>query len=1215
MYREAVVSSVSDQGKNAENLTDLYVKKRDGKTLVKFDREKITQAINKAFISSNEVTSNHEKIATFVCCKVVAKLTGNRSIDDPFAPFDIEEIQNTVENQLMELGYFLTAKKFIIYRKNRSDARDMAKDKLIEHIEEYFGRAAWDIKENSNMDFSLQGLNNFVTSKVMNMYWMQRVYTPDIREAHITGRLHIHDASLLSVYCCGWDLRDLLLTGFGGVAGTNTSGPAKHFDAVLGQVWNFLYSLQGEAAGAQAFSNFDTYLAPFVYYDNLTYKEVKQNLQKFMHNMTTKTRVGFQCVPDTYQCLTPEGWKYYHELRVGDQIYVADPKTKELKLDTLQRVNTYDYDGEMVRFSGRKIDFLTTPNHRTIRRKFNSDEWVIETSEDIYSKYKTPIDIPLAAKVNRPGVNMTDDEIRLLGWALTDCHMDAHSSRLRIYQSPKKHAHSIAQLLMRLDADWYAAETAGGGYGDEVYRFDVKGPLAKNILEYTNGYREVIPLDFMNNASVEQIQILLDTIVQADGHIEIGGRVRIAKKNDYMAECLQSLLLMIGHGSKRNRRLSCTDTVTVYKKNVATTVTSKVLYRGTVWCPTTATGTFVCRTDNGVPFLTGNSPFTNVSMDLYVPEHMKEEYVIIAGKTMDRQYKEFQKEMDMINKAFCEVMIEGDSEGRQFPFPIPNYSITKDFDWENPNLEPLWKLTGKYGAPYFTNFVNSDLSPEDVRSMCPLHPDEKIQIRFNGSYVTMRIEDVYKNLRFRSDYEGKAFVRLNDKEIPVSGVSQHRAKGFVKIYTDLDPDGICMDLVHLQPVKRVKESKTNFMISPTEVLQAKDLVKGSHYVPYSMTGFEDYQPKDSFVSNDMLWVPIRHTESVEKTVEYSYCIEVKSDDHLFELAPGKLITHNCRLQLDNRELRKRGGGLFGANPLTGSIGVVTINLPLIGYRHKQNKEGFYRELDDLLDLAYKSLLIKRKFIEQKCDEGLYPFSRFYTRDTKLRHGEYYYNHFSTIGIVGGNECALNYLGKNIMDPDGLDFVKEILLYIREKMKVFQEKSGYPFNLEASPAEGVSYRLAKLDVDKHPDIVTAITGCDGLSDPYYTNSSQIPVNATDDIFEICEHQNQLQPLYTGGTVQHLMLGEEITNTQAVKDLIKSVCQNYRIPYVTISPKYSVCANHGYLAGEQNDCPTCGGETEVYARVVGFFTPVRRWNKGKQSEYTLRKDMTPETIIGK
>lgn len=1166
--------------------------KRDGKTEVPFDANKIAVAISKAAYASGEPVD-----AASCTAKVLLALS-EASVDGKVG---VETIQDEVERVLMMNGHYLTAKKYIIYRQHRADSRAFKISTLTDLVDEYLGKCEWSIKENSNMDFSLQGLNQYVTAKAMSAYWLAKIFPPDVREAHNKGTIHVHDLNLLAPYCCGWDLRQLLLVGFSGVEGSNDSKPAKHFQQILGQCWNFLFTLQGEAAGAQAFSNFDTYLAPFIRFDKLSYREVKKALQTFFHNMTTKTRVGFQCVPDTYTCLTPEGWKYHHELRPGDEIYVFDVNTGEIRLDVLTHVNTYEYRGEMIQFTGRKLKMMTTPNHRTIRRKFNSNKYVIETSGDIYEKYDTPIDIPLAGHVNRQGVDMTDDEIRLLGWALTDAHMDKRGTRIRIYQSPKKYAHEIARLLTKLNADWYAAPAGGGGYGDEVYRFDVKGDLARMILDYTDGYREAIPLHFMNNASVDQIHVLLDTMILADGTIEESGRIRIAKKNDYMAECIQTLLVLSGYGSTRNRRLSCTDTVSVYKKPIATTRTEVVDYEGVVWCPTTDTGTFICRAEDGTPFITGNSPFTNITMDLTVPRYMKDEPVIRGGEFTDYTYGEFQEEMNIFNRALCEVMIEGDASGRQFSFPIPTYSITKDFDWDNEVLEPLWKLTAMYGAPYFTNYVNSDLNPEDVRSMCPLHPEEKIHVKINGSWMNMTIYAVYSFLANRMD-KSEVYVMHKGKEIPVTGVSVHAAETFVRIRTVLDPEGVVFEGGHHQPFRTDG-------LGPMKKSTARSLRVGE-YLPYSESTRENVGcPDGCFAQDGYVFAKITHKEILGKIHPYAYCIEVGTEDHLFDLKPGGLVTHNCRLQLDLTTLRRRGGGQFGANPLTGSIGVVTLNLPAMAYNAKGDKSKFFEAIIDGMEMAREILTLKREFVEKNVTLGLYPYTRRYLEDVAMvaenvkGKKEYMYNHFSTIGIVGGNEACLNLLGKSIMDDEGKDLMIEVLTMMRERCQKYAEETGYPFNLEATPAEGVSYRLAKLDRDQYPDIITA-SSCVCGADPFYTNSTQVPVNATTDIVEVCDNQDDLQTLYTGGTVLHVMLGESVKDPTVVKNLVRKLCSSYRIPYFTISPNYSVCANHGYLKGVQDSCPKCGGDTEIYSRVVGFYTPVSRWNKGKVQEFSMR-----------
>jgi ribonucleoside-triphosphate reductase len=437
------------------------------------------------------------------------------------------------------------------------------------------------------------------------------------------------------------------------------------------------------------------------------------------------------------------------------------------------------------------------------------------------------------------------------------------------------------------------------------------------------------------------------------------------------------------------------------------------------------------------------TPFTNITMDLYVPSTLKDHPVIIGGELLDATYAEFQTEMNLINRAFADVMMAGDARGRVFTFPIPTYNITEEFDWDNPDLEPIWKMTGKYGIPYFSNFVNSDMSPDDARSMC------------------------------------------------------------------------------------------------------------------------------------------------------------------------------CRLRLDNRELWKRGGGLFGANPLTGSIGVVTINLPRIGYQAGDETQ-FFDLLDRQVGLARDSLVIKRKVLEQFTEKNLYPYTKFYLRDIKAGSGLFWKNHFATIGIVGMNEACLNFLGDDIGSPAGRAFAIRVMDHLREAMADLQEETGDLFNLEATPAEGTSYRLCRLDKKKFPAI-----RCANEDDyrkgaaPYYTNSTQLPVNYTDDLFDTLIHQDDLQIKYTGGTVQHLFLGEMVDDCDTVKNLVRKVSGQFRMPYFTLTPTFSVCPSHGYLKGEQPECPECHQATEVYSRIVGYLRPVKQWNDGKQAEYKNRRpfDWTPASEFRK
>jgi ribonucleoside-triphosphate reductase len=541
------------------------------------------------------------------------------------------------------------------------------------------------------MTYSLQGLNNHVASIISSNYWMNKIYTREIRKAHSQGDIHIHDLALLSPYCTGWDLRDILIKGFGGVPGKVNSKPPKHLGTALGQLVNFFYTIQGEVAGAVAIANFDTYLAPFIRYDNLKEKEVKQAIQEFLFNMNVPTRVGFQ------------------------------------------------------------------------------------------------------------------------------------------------------------------------------------------------------------------------------------------------------------------------------------------------------------------------TPFTNVSIDLVPTKTVGEEAVIIGGKAQNAKYKDFQKEMDMFNRAFAEVMMEGDAQGRVFTFPIPTYSVTKDFDWDNPKLEPVWEMTRKYGVPYFSNFVNSDMSPDDARSMC------------------------------------------------------------------------------------------------------------------------------------------------------------------------------CRLRLDNRVLRKRGG-LFSANPLTGSVGVVTINLPRIGYLAEGSRKKFFSLLGQLMDIAKESLVIKRAEVEEWTKKGLYPYCRYYLEGIYQRNGIYWKNHFNTIGINGMNEALINLMGKGIVEAEGKEFAAEVMDYMREKILIYQKETGEMFNLEATPAESTAYRFAKIDKVRYPKIICANEKDyqEKKAAPFYTNSTHLPVDFTKDVFEALDYQDELQTKYNGGTVLHVFLGESLGDTVSVKTLVRKIASNYKLPYFSITPTFSVCPKHGYLAGQHEYCPKCDEE---------------------------------------
>jgi ribonucleoside-triphosphate reductase len=651
-----------------------FIRKRDGR-LVPFEADKITHAVQQAVRAVGGSDMDQAK-------GIVRQVIGILDViyKDERIP-TVENVQDLVEKILIENGHAKTAKAFILYRQQHASLRETKAfiKESIESMDSYLTQEDWRVNENANMGYSLQGLNNHIAANITSNYWLNKIYPHYVADAHRNSDFHLHDLGMLSVYCCGWDLKDLLLKGFSGAYGKIQSAPPKHFRTALGQVVNFFYTLQGEAAGAQAFANFDTLLAPFIRFDDLTYREVKQSMQEFIFNMNVPTRVGFQ------------------------------------------------------------------------------------------------------------------------------------------------------------------------------------------------------------------------------------------------------------------------------------------------------------------------TPFTNITLDLTPPRGLGQEAVIIGGQLMDCTYDDFQDEMDLFNRAFCEVMMAGDASGRIFSFPIPTVNITRELDWDSQRFQPVWEMTAKYGIPYFSNFINSDMDPEDARSMC------------------------------------------------------------------------------------------------------------------------------------------------------------------------------CRLRLDNRELRRRGGGLFGSNPLTGSIGVVTLNLPRAAYL-ADSSEAFFEKIANLMKMAFESLEIKRKQLERLTEEGLYPYSRYYLQNIHERSGRYWDNHFSTIGLLGMNEAMLNLIGQGIDTDQGKDMAVRTLTFMRSQLEVFQEETGHLYNLEATPAEGTSFRLARADLARYPDIVTA-----GDSEPYYTNSTQLPVGSTDDIFEALSHQDSLQTLYTGGTVFHGFLGERLDDWRSARLMVRRIAENFHLPYFTISPTFTICPVHGYIPGEHFACP--------------------------------------------
>lgn len=688
------------------------IKKRDG-VIVEFNQEKITHAIEKAF---SAIGREETKLIQEISDKVYDILKRRFKKDE--IP-TVEQTQDVIEEVLMLEDLTDIAKAYILYREQRRKMREMSKVEgdSIDFVDEYLEKLDWEVKENANMAYSLQGLNHYVATHVMKRYWLEKVYPKEIREANQHVDFHIHNLDTLGPYCMGWDLYDFLMKGFGGVNGKVESKPPKHFRSALGQIVNFLYTMQGECAGAVAFSNFDTLLAPFIRYDGMTYPQVKQAIQEFLFNMAVPTRVGFQ------------------------------------------------------------------------------------------------------------------------------------------------------------------------------------------------------------------------------------------------------------------------------------------------------------------------TPFSNITLDFKPSPAFANEPIIIGGEAQKETYGEFAEEMRVLDKALYACMLEGDRNGRPFTFPIPTINITKDFNYDDPDLDLMWEATAKYGINYFANYVNSEMNPSDVRSMC------------------------------------------------------------------------------------------------------------------------------------------------------------------------------CRLRLNLKELNNRGGGgLFGAGALTGSIGVVTINLPKIGHLSKTKKE-YFENLERIMDLGKTSLEIKRKVLEDFIEKGLYPYSKHYLSGVKKGKGSYFANHFSTIGLSGMNESLLNFIGDDIGTPRGRKFALEILDFMRDVLVKYQTETGHIYNLEATPAESTAYRFAQKDKKEYPEIITAGT----QKVPYYTNSSLLPVNYTDDIFEVLKLQDDIQCKYTGGTVLHIFTGEKLSDIASVKTLVKKIFSKFSLPYISITPTFSICPVHGYLVGEHQTCPHCviKQPCEVYSRVVGYLRPVSQWNEGKQQEFKDRK----------
>ncbi len=990
------------------------VRKRDGR-VVDFDREQITNAI---FSAAVEVGGRDRRTAERLSGEVIKILDEKYVGKIP----SVEEIQDLVEKVLIEQGHAKTAKAYILYRKQHEEMRKLKSTFLeVENIvDDYLGGRDWRVRENSNMGYSYSGLLFHVATSVVANYTLDKIYSMEVADAHTNGDMHIHDlGSGIVGYCAGWNLRQLLTEGFNGIPGKVASNPPAHLDTALLQMANFIGSLQNEWAGAQAFNSIDVLLAPFVRRDLLNHKQVKQAMQTFVFNLNIASRWGGQCVSEDTEALTSNGWKKYHEIGDEDEIATFNIESDKIEFLKPERIASYDYDGYLVRLKNRVQDQLVTPNHKVVRKKFNSSRFELREAEELF-KFKTPVLVPIAAKVdNTKEVN--DALTQLCAWLVTEGTFSEGRGRVSIYQSEKNNGkcEEIRNCLRALGLRWDETKRVHGFGKAPCIRFRLGQSSSKWVRQFMSS--KEIPR-FIHELNSQQIKLFVDTLVKGDGHVEENGRVRLSTKDERTKNQVQALCALCGYGTTNRQRKDNGIWEINIIRNDTTNIThlDRVRYKGKVWCPTTKNETFVARR-KGKVFITGNTPFTNITLDLTVPEDLAGQHVAIGGKLGDKTYEEYTEEMNMINSALMKVMMEGDMNGRPFTFPIPTFSLTKDFEWDNGVSSALFEMTAKYGLPYFQNFINSDLRPSDVRSMC------------------------------------------------------------------------------------------------------------------------------------------------------------------------------CHLRLSLTELRRNvTGGLFGSGDSTGSVGVVTINMPRLGYLSRSEDE-FFERLEHIMELARISLEAKREMVKKNMDNGLLPFSKRYLGTLN--------NHFSTIGLVGMNEACLNLLGCSIAANEGKKFASETLRFMLRQIRRFQKETGNLYNLEATPAEGVSYRLAKIDKRKYLDIKTA-----GDGTPYYTNSTCLPVNSGMDLVEALKHQEELQTLYTGGTVFHIFLGESLEDGESCRSLVRKVASNTKLPYFTVTPTYTICGDHGFIPGEYPKCPSCGREAEVYSRVTGYYRPVRNFNVGKQEEFRQRIEYT-------
>ncbi len=1067
------------------------VRKRDGR-VVPFDQERITDAIFKAA----RAVGGHDRAKSEELSNEVVRQLERKFADIPA----IEDIQDMVEKVLIEKGKAKTAKAYILYRRQHSEIRDVfSLLSSYELVENYMGKSDWRVKENANMSYSLQGLNFHISSAVVSNYWLNKIYPPEIGDAHREAEFHVHDLGILGAYCVGWDLKDLLLNGFGHVSGKIASSPPKHFRTALGQVVNFFYTLQGEAAGAQAFSNFDTYLCPFIRYDNLDYKQVKQALQEFIFNINVPTRVGFQTpfTNVTMDLTIPP-------MLANDPVIACGKLQDDVYGDFQREMDLFNkafcevmMDGDA---NGRVFTFpIPTYN---ITKDFDWDGAVVEDVFKMTAKYGVPYFSNFVNSDMKPE--------------------DARSMCI----------HAKEELVFKKDG--------------RIGRGCVKDFVESNCYEFDGeGWAEP-------SSTVEVASLDPETMEMEWKPVRRFLRVKDSKSVNIKTRDGKSFVASENH------------VVTVLAPEGLKNKAAKDV----------ETGDYLFSLKDG-------SALLNAGYDQLAGRTLDEELAFLLGFfTADGNF------------LWKPGMVGVKARGVQFSFNAREPALIariRELVKKVWGVEAKEKKDPRYNTVYlyvYRSGIADALWKEGFRKHGRLpakvyNSPKPVIEAFLGGF-------------FEGDgYEKRKEIHINDLELARDLAVLYGLVGVPVIFKRRKDSQVIylqnrkteVNAAGLVTTPCLYERVPGFLAKSTYIVPG--LNKGRMVGTATLQKYAAHTLESRKIAEGSVY-PVRVTSvaRVEHEQEQEFYDVELGENHLFMHSLGT-VTHNCcRLRLDNRELRKRGGGLFGANPLTGSVGVVTLNMPRVGYLAKNEAEYFER-LDALMDLAQKSLEIKREVLERFTEQGLYPYSRYYLRDVKQQFGQYWKNHFGTIGLIGLNESVVNLLHKSIADPEGKAFAVKVLKHMRDRLAEYQAKTGNIYNLEATPGEGTSFRLARTDKKAYPDIIAANEDAykQRKAAPFYTNSSHLPVGHTQDIFEALEHQDDLQTLYTGGTVLHGFVGEEISDWRTARELVRKIANSFRLPYFTLTPTFSVCPKHGYLAGKHEYCPKCDEE-------IGFVSELQK-----------------------